>query len=111
MEKYITVKRKNLGNYAFEVGKLLCLKKDAYSEEISAWVPKDGKVGVVANTPSDMVGGTYSSARIFDFFADTFYGKIMFTLGEKAVVKLIVEENKPELMLFDLAAMRQKRRH
>ncbi|MEX1307082.1 MAG: hypothetical protein AB1Z19_00985 [Eubacteriales bacterium] len=108
MEKYITVKRKDLGSYAFEVGKLLCLKKDMYSEEISAWVPGDGKVGTVANVAKDMVGGTYSSARIYDFFAETFYGKIMFTMNEKAVVKLIVEEKKPELQVFDLGAMRQK---
>ena len=108
MEKYITVKRKELGNYAFEVGKLICLKKDAYSEEISAWVPTDGKVGMVANAAADMVGGTYSGARIYDFFADTFYGKIMFTMGEKAVVKLMIEEKKPEIQLFDLGAMRKK---
>lgn len=109
MERFITVKRKELDNYMFEVGKLLCLKKDSYSEEISAWVPSSGKVGVVANTPADMVGGTYSGARIYDFFEETFYGKIMFTLGEKAVVKLIVEEKKPQIQLFDLSAMRHNR--
>jgi len=111
MERYITVKRKELQNFTFEVGKLLCLKKDAYSEEISAWVPSSGKVGVVANTTTDMVAGTYSGARIYDYFADTFYGKIMFAEGEKAVVKLIAEENQPQIQLFDLAALRQKQGH
>jgi hypothetical protein len=111
MERYITVKRKDLQNFTFEVGKLLCLKKDAYSEEIAAWVPSSGKVGYVANAADEMVAGTFSGARIYDFFADTFYGKIMFTEGEKAVVKLIVEEHKPEIQLFDLGALRQKQQH
>jgi|GEM_PF-3317168 len=108
MERYITVKRKELGNYQFDVGKLLCLKKETYTEAISAWVPSHGKVGMVADAINDMVGGTLSGTRIYDFFGETFYGKIMFVLGEKAVVQLIVEEKKQEIQMFDLTAMRQK---
>ncbi len=108
MERYITVKRKELQNFTFEVGKLLCLKKDAYSEEISAWVPSSGKVGVVANSADDLVAGTYTGTRIYDFFADTFYGKIMFAMNDKAVVKLIIEDSQHPIQLFDLAALRQK---
>ena len=93
----------------FEVGRLLCLKKESYSEEIIAWVPGDGKVGSVVNDAKEMVKGTFSGMRIYDFFADTFYGKVMFTMGDKAIVKLIVEKKQNELKLYDMSGFREEK--
>jgi len=107
MDRYITVEIKNVESASWDIGKTVMFKKDENCEQIGAYMPIVGQVGLVANDRELMVKGTQSAARIYDCVSAVFHGRIMFVLGDKAIIKLIIEERKKEIQLFDIGAMRQ----
>ena len=107
MEPYITVNIEGENNDILTVGRMVMFKKEADSERIGAYLPITGRIGWVANDRESMVKGTCSSSRIYDAVSAVFHGKVMFIVGDCAIIKLIIEKKQQEIQLFDLSAMRK----
>jgi len=107
MEMFITVRAEKSDAAIWEIGKTIMLKKECADEQIGVYMPMTGKAGVVANDRETMVKGTFSASRIYDAVSAVFHGRVMFVLEDRVIVKLVIEEKKEEIRLFDIGGMRK----
>jgi len=116
MDRFITLTgiKAETKRQAIKIGKTMMLKKEfnslSESEAIGAYMPIFGKIGKVANMHEHIIEGTHSASRIYDFVGDVFYGKVMFALGDKVILKLIIEEKEEKITLFDIKKMEENKK-
>lgn len=116
MDKFITLIDvvEESDKKVFEIGKTIMLKKEIDGkqdrEKISAYMPIVGRVGEVGNLRENIVDGTFSASRVYDSVSDVFYGKVMFILGDKIILRLIIDEQEKEIKLFDIKKMQKNKK-
>lgn len=89
VQTYITV----CGGRRLVVGDIICCKKERTAKQhiIKCTDINNDFAGYVANLPTDVVDGTNSANKIYLLTPKTFYARVYFAFGDKAVCRVIAK--------------------